>query len=65
MLKLDASKLLQKEMDRKEFLQHAGIAALALTGASALLRVLVEQPTKQTGSVGYGGSSYGGKKSTS
>jgi hypothetical protein len=64
MLKVDASKLLQKEMDRKDFLKHVGIAAVALTGASAILKVLVDQPTRQKvqQQAGYGGSVYGGVK---
>lgn len=62
MLKINAAKILQKEMDRKDFLKHAGIAAVALTGASAILKVLAEQPTKKSQQVGYGGSAYGGVK---
>jgi hypothetical protein len=63
MLKLNASKLLEKEMDRKDFLKHIGIAAVALTGASAILKVLADQPTRQkVQQAGYGGSVYGGVK---
>jgi hypothetical protein len=65
MLKLDASKLLQKQMDRKDFLKHVGIAAVALTGASTILKVLVDQPTtrqKVQQQASYGGSVYGGVK---
>lgn len=65
MLKLDASDILQKEMDRKDFLKHVGIAAVALTGLTALLKVLSEQPTQKTQSLGYGNSVYGGRKSSS
>ena len=64
MLKANASKLLQKEMDRKDFLKHVGVAAVALTGASAILKLLTDQPTqhKIQQQASYGGSVYGGVK---
>lgn len=58
------SELASKEMDRKEFLQNAGIGALLLVGGGTIARVLglslSDQNRKQT--VGYGSSSYGGSK---
>lgn len=64
MLKIDTATLLQKEMDRKDFLKHIGIGIIALSGLSAVLRTLVQQPTasKSVQQVGYGGSAYGGTK---
>jgi len=50
--------LLQKEVDRKEFLTHVGAGALAVIGVTSLLKALGED--NKTSSAGYGGSSYGG-----
>jgi len=64
MLNINAASLLQKQMDRKDFLKHVGIAAIALTGVSAIVKTLVDQPTVQNvqKQAGYGGSVYGGLK---
>jgi len=63
MIKIDTASLLQKEMDRKDFLKHVGIAVVALTGVSAALRLLADQPTQHMRqSAGYGSAVYGGKK---
>lgn len=42
MLQLDFAELLEKEMDRKDFLVHLGIILLALTGVPALLKSLAQ-----------------------
>lgn len=66
--RINAAALMQKEMDRKDFLKHVGIAAVALTGISAILRVLSEQPTSvapsstSRRSFGYGSLPYGGPR---
>lgn len=67
--------LLQKEMDRKDFLKHVAVGAVALTGASTIIKGLapvfegnqsnqqVGQSTEtrqDTNSYGYGTSVYGG-----
>lgn len=62
MIKQQTQALLNKEMDRKDFLKHVGIAALLVTGVSAVLGGL-GQVTRQSSSDrnrGYGGSPYGG-----
>jgi len=63
-LQNDMQKLLQKEMDRRDFLKHVGIGFVALTGVAALLKTI--QSLGDTGSksqaVGYGGGAYGGTK---
>ena len=51
--------LLDKEMDRKEFLTHAGAAVLALVGIAGLLKSLNDIGHKSVSS-GYGSGSYGG-----
>lgn len=62
--------LLQKEMDRKDFLKHVAVGVVALTGASTIMKTLspaltgdqigVQQPQQSVGSYGYGASAYGG-----
>lgn len=53
------NQLMEKEMDRRDFLKHVGIGFLALTGVAAIVKTLnTMSGTKET--VGYGGGSYGG-----
>lgn len=61
MLKVQAEKILQQEMDRKAFLRNTGIAFGVLTGVTAIISKLniIGADTKQQ-SVGYGASTYGG-----
>ena len=57
--------ILNKKMDRKDFLRHIGIGALLLGGAGAALKALGELDTKKSQkkvSQGYGSMAYGGKK---
>jgi len=57
--------LLNKPMDRRQFLAHIGAGALIITGISGILRSLVDySPFKgQKAAVGgYGSSAYGGQK---
>lgn len=52
--------LLNKEMNRREFLAHIGALFLAVIGIGALLKTISDpHPLKKTN--GYGSSSYGGK----
>lgn len=53
------NQLMEKEMDRRDFLKHVGIGFIALTGVAAIVKTLNTMGgTKET--VGYGGGSYGG-----
>jgi len=65
-LKDNISELLAKEMDRKDFLKHVGIAVVALTGVAGIISVLSGQRTTSFSqsniSSGYGSMPYGGKK---
>lgn len=61
-LQSDVQTLLQKKMDRREFIKHVGIGFAALVGVSAVLRSMSSMGNKQ--SVGYGASVYGGAKNT-
>lgn len=62
MIKQQTQALLNKEMDRKDFLKHVGIAALLVTGVSAVIGGLgqVGRSNVAVQSRGYGGSPYGG-----
>ncbi len=64
MAQKNLQKLLDKQMNRKQFLAHVGAGALLVTGVSGLLKNLVDFGGKPRSSVagGYGSSSYGGKK---
>ncbi len=68
-MKDDFAALLQKEMDRKDFLKHVGIGFAVITGAATVLKTLNGFGTsskKADGSAGYGygygASAYGGRK---
>lgn len=62
--------LLQKEMDRKDFLKHVAVGVVALTGASTIMKTLVpafnggqsfgQQAQQPAGKFSYGTSAYGG-----
>lgn len=65
MIKQQISQLLDKEVDRKEFLKHVGMALVAVAGVSTVVSNLTSLQTKgnssagQNGRHGYGLSSYG------
>lgn len=54
--------LLNKEMDRKDFLKHLAIGATVLSGAGAALRFFAVSPTKKSVDYGIERSPYGGGK---
>ena len=59
--KQEIKSLLEKEMDRKEFLMHLGIGALAVVGISSLINNLNRFNSKPAvQGDGYGSSTYGG-----
>jgi len=63
-IKQDVNMLLMKKMDRKDFLKHVGVAIIAFTGFSAVIKVLASGDASKSGqaAMGYGSSSYGGHK---
>lgn len=63
-LQSDVQTLLQKKMDRREFIKHVGIGFAALVGVSAVLRTMSSMSGNKAQSVGYGASVYGGTKNT-
>lgn len=69
-MKSELNNLLAKKMDRKDFLKHVGVGIVALTGVSAMLKVMsplgsgssVSPKASEATSYGYGSSVYGGNK---
>ncbi|HEU5122373.1 MAG TPA: twin-arginine translocation signal domain-containing protein [Candidatus Saccharimonadales bacterium] len=53
--------LLQKKMDRRDFIKHVGIGFVALLGLSAVLRALSSMNGTSKSTVGYSGGVYGGR----
>jgi hypothetical protein len=58
-MRSELDNLLQKPMDRKDFLKHVGLGIVALTGVATILKTLngVNAPKRSSG---YGSSAYGG-----
>ncbi|MEO5948997.1 MAG: hypothetical protein ABIP74_01210 [Candidatus Saccharimonas sp.] len=70
-IKENFTAILNKEMDRKEFLRYIAAAGLVVAGAGTLMQSLLNldrshkaQPTNLSAS-GYGASSYGGQPTRS
>jgi len=62
----DVQSLLQKEMNRKEFIKHVGIGFAAIVGLTTVLKTinsLSGNGKKQ--SIGYSGGAYGGGAASS
>lgn len=60
-IKASVDELLEKPMDRKEFLVNTGAALLTLMGVSAVLKSFGAQEARrgQGSGSGYGGGAYG------
>jgi|GEM_PF-548225 len=59
------NQLLQKPMDRKEFLQHTAAITVFIAGGGMIVQSVLKglklgQPGTQASSLGYGASAYGG-----
>ena len=60
-MKNDIEKLLQKEMDRKGFIQHVAIGFAAIAGITAIAKTLSTMSNgNKAQDVGYGSNAYGG-----
>ena len=53
-------RLLQKEMDRKEFIKHVGIGFAAILGVTTVLKTISTMSGAHK--VGYSSGAYGGVK---
>jgi hypothetical protein len=60
----EINKLMQKDMDRRDFLKHVGIGFAGLLGVTSAVKALSHlngsQTRQSSSSVGYGSSAYGG-----
>lgn len=65
-MKDEVNSLLQKPMNRLDFLKHVGIGIAAITGAAMVVKTMnslgTNNSTKKQATVGYGSAVYGGKK---
>jgi len=60
----DMHNLLQKEMDRKDFIKHVGVGFAAIVGITTVLKTISTMGGSQKqAAAGYGASVYGGGKS--
>ena len=66
MIRKQLDTVLQKEVDRKDFLKHVGIAAAAIVGVPTLLKVVGQGSLTpgRSSAAGYGASAYGGVKAS-
>jgi len=58
----DMQSLLQKEMDRKDFLKHVGIGFAAIMGITTVLKTVSNLSGNKQHEVGYSSGAYGGDK---
>ncbi len=65
-MKKEIDEILQKRMDRKDFLKHVGMGVAVITGTAGVVKLLrPEQKTEQQNvAMGYGSSVFGGVKAT-
>ncbi|MBI3889134.1 hypothetical protein HY312_00950 [Candidatus Saccharibacteria bacterium] len=68
-IKQELNTLLNKKMDRKDFLKVVGVGVVAATGIGSLIRAINPSSTQtRVGSAaapqGYGSSAYGGTKTS-
>ena len=61
MIKQSIARLLDTEMERKDFLKLVGLGAVAATGVTQVLKAVTPQPSvRPSQGQGYGGALYGG-----
>ena len=60
-MKKDLQQLLDKQVDRKDFLKHVAFGLVALTGITTLTKSLTGYGAKHQTS-GFGAGAYGGNK---
>jgi hypothetical protein len=63
-MKDEVNSLLQKPMNRLDFLKHVGAGIAAITGLAVVIKTMNSMGTasNRKQSVGYGSSAYGGGK---
>lgn len=60
-LRNDVETLMQKEMDRKDFIKHVGIGFAAILGITTVLKTISSLGGGQKQTVGYSSGVYGGQ----
>ena len=63
MMQKQVNTILQKRMDRKDFLKHVGMGMAVLTGFAGVVKWFTQTPAGSTtagGGMSYGSSAYGG-----
>ena len=62
MIKQSIARILDTEMERKDFLKLVGLGAVAATGVTQILKAVSQQaPARPVSNAqGYGGAIYGG-----
>lgn len=62
-MKKSITTLLEKPMDRKDFLRHAGVGAVMMMGGGLVVQALTNGgQRKRVAAAGYGSTTYGGSK---
>lgn len=67
-IKTNIDRLLDVELERKDFLKLIGLGLIAASGITQISNVMTQHTDKQTNKqqvIGYGNSAYGGQKSSS
>jgi hypothetical protein len=60
----EIQKLLQKDMDRKNFLKHVGVGFAAIAGVTTAIKTIAMlNGSQKEVATGYGSSAYGGSSS--
>lgn len=59
-MKNQLSELLNKRMNRKDFLKHLGLGLAVMFGLGGVLRLFANTPSNQQKRSSYGSSTYGG-----
>lgn len=66
--KTDLNALLNKKMDRKDFLRNIALGLVVITGVTTVLRAFAPTPSRREETMsapqGYGASAYGGSKTS-
>lgn len=63
-MKKEIDEILQKRMDRKDFLKHVGMGVAVITGTAGVVKLFKpeSQSQQQVAGMGYGASVYGGTR---
>ncbi len=60
-VKSQVNAILNKKMDRQDFIKHVAVGVVAISGVGSALKIMSPKP-KEAAVTGYGSSAYGGSK---